>query len=419
MRAPALEVAPDAWPDRVKAQIPHSTIGLLFLDAGAYCEWGTSRIIGPGEWANVLPLDTPRTDNGQKKYFPDNVLNYVDPSGVTNYYPTWRQLMQLAQEDPIRLNYILRYRGRPNEDDYENRSIPWMTSTLEGIVTNSFLSGGDYRGDHSDPPGRPVFEDTYWDTNYWKGTRGMLQVSASHGPLSTPSDPDPIPILLGAPDPYTVINSLDDDWVVFVKPDPEYRFMLASSFSHQGEGNFDTEHQGDLENEIEQWIIPGGLRPEAGDRVYMAGRWVVDCGHVDWHAEIHPFELIVSTHRQTGRANALGSVETVAATVVTSDWTGQTLEFDIWAPPRPNATAMLHWTKDPLERSAEFPNGGGVIENTSVTAYTAPSDNPNHIHIMVRSRSSVGPLETKSRNNVIPDTSRRAALTFHVWWEAH
>lgn len=52
--------------------------------------------------------------------------------------------------------------------------------------------------------------------------------------------------------------------------------------------------------EIEQWAIPQGYRPDVGDRVIITGRLIADCGH-DWHNELHPMELIVSSYLQLAK----------------------------------------------------------------------------------------------------------------------
>jgi len=232
---------------------------------------------------------------------------------------------------------------------------------------------------------------------------------------------------------FAAVNSLADDWIIYVRPEPEYRFMLASSPNPPadadvgdkrnsdkfGKGNYDPEHIGSLENEIEQWLIPGGFRPDAGDRVYMTGRWVVDCGHEDWHAEIHPYELVVSSHTQTGNPHAIGSIEVVASVVVTSDWQGNPLNFDLWPPPRPSATARLRFSRDSFARSPEHLNGGGIAMNVNVLETVAPPENHNHLHlqIILGPGAFPDPLVAGWRGDVKPNTTRRFAATYHLWWE--
>jgi hypothetical protein len=48
--------------------------------------------------------------------------------------------------------------------------------------------------------------------------------------------------------------------------------------------------------EIDQDLVSQEFREwlTEGDRVAVFGRWIVDCGHDDFHAEIHPPLLMVA-----------------------------------------------------------------------------------------------------------------------------
>src|SRR4029453_4988990 len=117
-----------------------------------------------------------------------------------------------------------------------------------------------------------------------------------------------------------------DDWVVYVQPDPEYWFLQLANQAPEGyaDGNYKGEPQGSVENEIDQWQLPTDFRPEPGDRIYMTGRWIVDCGHPDWHGELHPIESYVSSHiervNSARRPRAIGQIQVVAKVVVTGTW---------------------------------------------------------------------------------------------------
>lgn len=41
---------------------------------------------------------------------------------------------------------------------------------------------------------------------------------------------------------------------------------------------------------------PGFTHPEPGDKVLVAGRYIVDCGHPDFHTELHPISFLAWTH---------------------------------------------------------------------------------------------------------------------------
>jgi hypothetical protein len=407
---------PTHWSEKQKDQIPLSTPDDFMQNAGAYCEWDAAGATGPEEWATVLPKDTPSQNLRQKKYFPDQPL-YAVVNGITNFYPTWLQLESYAQHKPEKLRELLAFLD-PNEDVYESTTVPWVKSTVAGIVTNSFLSGGDYDGSHANPPGIQILGGQGFLTSYWLGVRSPNE--AVYGWYGTGNQ-------------FKDVDSVKDDWIVYVLPDPEYRFFLARSVNATKKydddrilGNFDGEHRGNLENEIEQWLMPVGFRPDPGDRIFMEGRWVIDCGPGDWTSEIHPYELVISTHAET-RKTAIDSHEATSAVTITSDWTGDTLEFDLWPSARPKATARLRCARDPVTPSPQFPRGLGIGQNVSVSQILLPRDNPNHAHIMVISRTMPDALKTESRNNVDPYfkepptvekvVTRRLAATYRLWWE--
>ncbi len=400
--------------DQLERLIPHETPPMN--DAGDYC--GNDSVprgfgalfYGFPAWNTILPLPTFRDgeelDNGEKRLYGRLI--------------GWEQLVELMQSDPTAAQQVLRFTGHQTKDDAEDRSIPWISSSVKGIVTNSFLSGKDYEGSHEGAP-----------DGYWLGVTLPLWHDNDCGGYDT----------LG----LAARNQLCNDWIVFVRPYPEYRFLLtkdkdffeADRCAHTGErhlpntgcGNFDQEHgDGNQENEIEQWLIPVGFRPEPGDQIEMTGRWVIDCEHPNWQGELHPMESFISSHaypetRQTVINNvvvrqAIGHVGVVASVVVTSDWHGGLpLELDIWPLARPSATAVLRW-----EREQEFSSDGqmqGIQEGLTVQEefQPPPPDNPNHLHVTVQAESNALP-QTHDWNQVkVPVVTRRLATKYRVWWE--
>jgi hypothetical protein len=57
--------------------------------------------------------------------------------------------------------------------------------------------------------------------------------------------------------------------------------------------------KGILGIETDQGLVPSGYRDRAhkGDRVALFGRWITDCGHTDFHTEVHP-PLLMAFGRQ-------------------------------------------------------------------------------------------------------------------------
>jgi hypothetical protein len=63
---------------------------------------------------------------------------------------------------------------------------------------------------------------------------------------------------------------------------------------------------GTMHTELEKGIIPHsdlntylqGFLPAQGDQIAFYGRWIVDCGHNDFHTEMHPPSLVSFGHQQ-------------------------------------------------------------------------------------------------------------------------
>jgi hypothetical protein len=410
-----LNTLPADYPNSVIQQIPAVADDHLLNEAGAYSGWdiASNNKLNSDfpEWVPILParevdLGTVFGTLVPKKYFPDLPVGAVGPDGTINHILSWVEMVRMAQQQPSKLQDILRDR---TIGAWKGR-IPWISSSVEGVVPNSFLSGDDYPGDHASPP----FTLNPPSITYWLG--------------------DPPPAFATGTGTLHVNNGLQDDWIIYLRPEPEYRFMLASSADattlakdnvsecnpsdssydkvNCGTGNSNPEHMGSLENEIEQWLVPGGFRPDAGDRVYMVGRWVIDSGHYDWHAELHPYECFVASHiDDQGR-----SVNTV---VITGAWQGQTLDLDLWTPPRPSATATLRWHTNPVSAT---PSPDGIILGCTIQPEVAlPADNPNHIHVTITLApgQDTQPLDSGGRGDVYYDTTRRLAARWMLWWELH
>jgi hypothetical protein len=83
--------------------------------------------------------------------------------------------------------------------------------------------------------------------------------------------------------------------------------------------------QGILGFETDQGLVPSHFRNNvhAGDRVVMFGRWITDCGHPDFHTEMHPPLLTAFGHVDTGSA---GQPKTTTEVISRPYLTSQTFE---------------------------------------------------------------------------------------------
>src|SRR5437762_9029158 len=137
-------------------------------------------------------------DNGQKKFLPDRPFS--DPN---NHYVFWNELTDLMQSDPDKALGILRYQGHPSRDDIDARPIPWVSAQVEGTVTNGFLSGEDYAGDHRPKP-----------IEYWLGSPAPKpEYARDEGHYPDDNDCGTL---------SRITNALCNDWKTYIRPDPDY-----------------------------------------------------------------------------------------------------------------------------------------------------------------------------------------------------
>ena len=226
--------------------------------------------------------------------------------------------------------------------------------------------------------------------------------------------------------------------------DSDFLNGLGPLNADRGKGNFNATLGGNLEVEMEQWLWPMGYRPEPGDRIYMVGRWIIDCGHDNWGAELHPLEMYVSSHMESVArvasnpsagnpfinvdysAEPQGARSQVSASVVVTDaWPGGTLDFDVWAPPRPSANSKLKYTAAVARDSALYE----LKIALTVTDSQQPAGNPNRVHVTVTSIDPGGnpvprtKIRTKDLNDVYylektdKEFVRRYVARYVLWWE--
>lgn len=292
---------------------------------------------------------------------------------------------------------------------------------IQGIVTNSFLSGGDYSGDHNNRP-NGAYPGRFWDLEIHNvGVPNCAFGETRNGDLCA-------------------------DWEINLLPDPHQRGVLANDESmfvteleKEGDcfrnhmdkfrkGNWVSDLKGALGVETEQWTLPVGYRPEPGDRALVRGHKIIDCGHPNWQTEIHPPELVISSYLQVGNyAPTLGATwdrppqtdswqfltrgapATVTKVVLTPYWEGPETEFDIFPPARPNTTARMRFAGGPDLQNL---SGAEIVSETPL-----PVGNPNHLHVKVR---RLAPYTAHFGGNGEidnPDTNLKFWASYMLWWE--
>jgi len=292
--------------------------------------------------------------------------------------------------------------------------------TAEGVVTNSFLSGGDYSGDHNGMP-----EDHFVGV---------------HSDALTHTDVDDCPTLANVAG-----GEHCADWEVNLRPDPNYRHLLAADESQRNDrdggdckskhaeyrqGNQKSDLLGALGIEGEQWYYPLGFRPEPGDRAVIRGSYIVDCGHADWHTELHPASLLQSSYLQRDDYSPVEGATWNRPLRLTSSWRSLTggapavvtkvvlspvfaegaIAVDIWPPARPCAGARLVTAKEDVSPN---PAWSGV---QIVAEELLPADgNPNHLRVTM----TRGPYALRFGGDgdvQNPDPNLSFFTAYMAWW---
>src|SRR5207248_1344841 len=182
-------------------------------------------------------------------------------------------------------------------------------------------------------------------------------------------------------------------------PDPQYEGLLSSAAARQGSDRV-------MEVEWESKYFPEKFWPEIGDRAWVLGRWVFDCGHPPAKTEIHPPQAVAFTrHEPHIFAGDPAPSETNRTYIFISgkagDYNhavgGRNYEFDVPLPPKPSATAELK------TEVVETPFGGPKPVLT-------PNPAANKVHVLYP-LASVPASENNKFGAIIACGWREAVLT--------
>ena len=204
-------------------------------------------------------------------------------------------------------------------------------------------------------------------------------------------------------------NHKAHDLSIFVAPDAESIGLLATGNLGDGAPG----EAGRIELEWEHTNVPTFVWPRPGDRVWVMGRHVFDCGHgadtqpVSYRTEIHPPRALAVMRRvePEARPEAAGDLVPVRRVDIWVNGDGgmfagvhriddRNLDFYVPLPPRPSPDAqpILDQTYD------AGPSAGGRVTASLVAE---PAQSPNRVHVTLPLRGS---------------GATKLAMTLHLGW---
>ena len=167
------------------------------------------------------------------------------------------------------------------------------------------------------------------------------------------------------------------DWNLFVAVDGQYGNLLSVANT-----------PGIMECEWDTAFFPSWAWPQRGQRVWLMGRWIYDCGHPDGNGwcktEIHPPRAVVSFRSEAVKfAENTGPVRANNAVVYigrkggywTSPINDRDYEFTLPLPPRPKLSAgVLRAATARLTTTATTTRVGGPGQPPVAGAVAAPTN---------------------------------------------
>lgn len=181
--------------------------------------------------------------------------------------------------------------------------------------------------------------------------------------------------------------------------DPAYAGLYSDADVSEAESEAG-ESREEMEMEWEINYFPPEFWPVAGDRVWMMGRWIFDCGHPPYRTEIHPPRAVAFTRPEPiffagDTRPSLASMTSIyvhgLGGYYRSPVANRTYEFDVILPPRPSVNASLR------TQVLATPFGGPV-------PILKPLPGQNKVHVIY-------PLDLKD-----PDPRRKFAAILACGW---
>ena len=214
------------------------------------------------------------------------------------------------------------------------------------IGTGNQLCGGNTYPTQGTPEWQAILGDAV-NTRYegWVKTSHFARFSGDN-PLTHHN----IDTFCLSPFPANLIGACPSDWNLHTRPLRPFENRFA-----------DVDNGGDFEIEWEKawgqgWFDTFG-EPQQGDLVFANGRWIIDCGHDSFPAEIHSPSLVVLM-----RTDSVDGHESTRAQIWANEFFGdEPIVVEIPAPPRISPRAALIIEKPTDQKPVPLDAAGSLL----------------------------------------------------------
>ncbi len=323
--------------------------------AGPMQTWLFQRFDRPGDEEWILPSTLEIRGTPPKLWMERQIGKWLIGPGLGEWVFELSAFDQERHKHPATLWEGFRCDDNlgPCPVDPEPEFPPPITPENKPDFKNQFCSGTTYI------PGSP------WGPPEWKAVRGHHDVTPVFG-YTIGAHMASIDNALthrthNANCPYLnwrlgINLTCASDFEFFVRPlgqqivtSPE----LPSLFGHENTDRIKTEYEMAYAAYAHNFLGA----PAVGDLVHTTGRWIVDCGHKTYKTELHPIFSFARSKTVISETNLFTKLEetlfggkpaTRVAIWVNGWYPGgenNAIEFDIFPPPRPSPTSVLHVVK--------------------------------------------------------------------------
>lgn len=175
------------------------------------------------------------------------------------------------------------------------------------------------------------------------------------------------------------------DWQFHVEVDEQYTYLLSEGNLRDPDFGRILECEWDTGDPEGQGFLPTWAWPQRGDRVWIVGRWIYDCGHPtdDRHrSEIHPPKAVASFRREPMHFRVNDGPTRANTAVLYIGRRGgywrqpindQDYAFDLQLPPKPYPEAEPVWRVNP--------GTGELPVEPRITPY--PAGDPRALRVVI------------------------------------